>query len=383
MALALAATIGAIAPARALDVRVHYLEQTPERPPTLATLDAPPVDEGLAGARLGLSDNAAGGRFLGHDWSLEEVVTSEAGAFLEAAFAALREGARLLVVNAPADSLTALADMPEADEALILNAGSPDDSLRLAQCRANVLHTLPSRAMLADGLAQFMALRRWTDWTLVRGEGPGDGAFAESLRRAARKFGARIVEEKTWAFDADMRRSAVTEAPLFMQGRDHDVVMVADEIGDWARYVLYNQQRPRPVAGSEGLRPGAWSSMNENWGAGQLQSRFEALAGRPMRDVDWAAWAAVRSLGEAVTRTRSTDPSALRAYMLSGDFELGGFKGHALTFRDWNGQLRQPVILSHPRALAAVAPVEGFLHERSELDTLGYDKPESPCEAFE
>ena len=62
------------------------------------------------------------------------------------------------------------------------------------------------------------------------------------------------------------------------------------------------------------------------------------------------------------------------------DFELAGFKGQKLTFRPWNWQLRQPILLAAPRALVSVSPQEGFLHERSLLDTLGYDAPESGCE---
>ncbi|MGZ4991625.1 MAG: branched-chain amino acid ABC transporter substrate-binding protein, partial [Methylobacter sp.] len=47
--------------------------------------------------------------------------------------------------------------------------------------------------------------------------------------------------------------------------------------------------------------------------------------------------------------------------------------------RSWDGQLRQPVLLAAPRSLVAVAPIEGFLHPKTELDTLGYDQPESTC----
>lgn len=382
-AVIICAIVFAAGAAHAVDVAMLYLERRVERPPTLATLDPPPEDAGRAGALLGLQDNAATGRFMAQNWFMDTVVADDGDAFLGAAREALAGGLRLLIVNAPAADLLALADLPEAADALILNAGAPDVALRLEACRANVLHTLPSRAMLADGLAQFLAKRRWTDWLLVAGQGPGDAAWAEALSRAAAKLGHRVVARKDWAFDADMRRSAATEFPLFTQGPDHDVVVVADEIGDWARFLLYNTDRARPVAGSEGLRASAWSAMNENWGAGQLQSRFEKLAGRPMGDLDWAAWAAVRTLGEAVTRATSADPADLRAYILGAEFELGGFKGHALTFRPWNGQMRQPVMLGHPRAMAATAPVEGFLHRVSELDTLGYDEPESDCRAFQ
>ena len=136
------------------------------------------------------------------------------------------------------------------------------------------------------------------------------------------------------------------------------------------------------MAGSEGLRAEAWAPAVEQWGAAQLQSRFAKASGRGMRPEDWAAWAAIRSLGEAVTRTGSADAAVLRTYLLSEDFELGGFKGRPLSFRDWNGQLRQPIPLATERAMVAMAPLEGFLHQVNELDTLGADRAESACRAF-
>ncbi len=237
--------------------------------------------------------------------------------------------------------------------------------------------------MLADALAQFLMKRRWDEWFLIEGQGPGDAEWAAALRRSAEKFGAEIVAEKVWAFDADMRRNAAQEAPAFTQGPDYDVVVTADEIEDWARYLPYNTWEARPVVGSEGLVPAAWSPAMEQWGAVQLQNRFRKLAGRPMTTRDWAVWAGVRSVGEAVTRTKRNDAAALRAFLLSPDFELAAFKGRPLSFRPWNGQMRQPIPLAHARAMAALAPIEGYLHARTELDTLGHDEPESSCAAFQ
>ena len=104
---------------------------------------------------------------------------------------------------------------------------------------------------------------------------------------------------------------------------------------------------------------------------------------REMTAQDYAAWAAVRTLGEAMTRTNANDPETLRSYITSDQFELAGFKGRPLTYRAWNGQLRQPIAIAHPRALVAQAPLEGFLHQTNELDSLGLDRPESTCEAFQ
>jgi ABC transporter substrate binding protein (PQQ-dependent alcohol dehydrogenase system) len=133
------------------------------------------------------------------------------------------------------------------------------------------------------------------------------------------------------------------------------------------------------VVGTQGLSPAAWGRPVEAWAAVQLQGRFRKLAGRTMRPVDWAGWMAVHAVGEASVKARSTDPAAVRAALLDPGFEVGGFKGRPLSFRAWDGQLRQPVFLLWLGAVTATAPIEGFLHRRTELDTLGLDEPESAC----
>jgi ABC transporter substrate binding protein (PQQ-dependent alcohol dehydrogenase system) len=80
-----------------------------------------------------------------------------------------------------------------------------------------------------------------------------------------------------------------------------------------------------------------------------------------------------------VTRTGSIDAATLYSYLLGDDFEIAAFKGRSLTFRTWNGQLRQPIPLVQPRAVVGQAPLTGFLHPRTELDTLGFDAPETDC----
>ena len=173
------------------------------------------------------------------------------------------------------------------------------------------------------------------------------------------------------------------ELPIFTQPlKDHDVLIVIDEINDYSRYVEYNTWLPRPIAGSHGLRPLAWDRMVEQWGAAQLQSRFHDLHERNMKSEDYAAWAAVRAIGEAVTRTNQNAPSDVKSYLLSDKFALAAFKGRPLSFRAWNGQMRQPIPVVASGALVSQAPIEGFLHERNELDSLGLDHLESKCEAF-
>lgn len=365
-----------------LTLPVTWLRVAVETPPTLSNLDPAPDGLGRDGAELGRNDNATTGQFLGHKYTLDLSDVPLGGDPVDAARAALAD-ARVLILDAPADVQLAIADLREAEGALLFNASAPDVRLRGADCRANLLHTIPSTAMRTDALAQFLVMRRWSKLALIEGPHPGDTAFAASLRASLTKFGLKPGPSKTWTFDADMRRNARQEVPLFTQSLgDHDALLIADELNDFGRYIAYNTWLPRPVAGSEGLVPLAWADVVEQWGAAQLQSRFEKLAARGMQSRDYAAWAAMRSLGEAVTRTNSTDPETLRAYILGDTFELAGFKGRPMSFRPWNGQLRQPIPLVQPRALVAMAPLDGFLHQSNDLDTLGQDQPETTCTAF-
>ncbi len=366
------------APAAALEVHVTYLERQTVRPPVLSNLDERPEDLGIAGARLATVDNASSGKFLGHDYRLSLVRLAP-----EEALDPARLGeAGLILADAPPADLIALADaLPEA---LIFNATSRDDDLRAEGCRANILHTTPSDAMLADALAQFVAARRWDDLALITGPRDSDAALAETYRRALGKFGAGIDREKVWPFEADLRRSAGAEVPLFTQALgEYDLLLIADAADDFARYIPFNTWLPRPVAGSAGLRAMGWAPVVEQAGAAQLQGRFAELAGRNMTPEDFGAWIAMRSIGEAVTRTGKSDAAGIRGHILSDDFQLAAFLGRPLSYRGWDGQLRQPVPLVTADALVAQAPLEGFLHEVNEMDTLGVDRRESECRAFD
>jgi len=378
-AAACAITAGSKLHANELDINIVYLEQQRERPPVLSNLVVHPEDEGEQGAILGTADNNTTGKFLKDTYTLETIIVPPEEDVVAAAQAAL-EGTKLVVLNMPSDKLLQIADLPAAADDLLFNAGSANVSLRSAGCRANVLHTLPSRAMLTDALMQFFKKRKWDSIYLLEGNRDVDKLYAASVRTSANKFRVSIAAEKQWIDDADMRRNASAEIPLFTQARKYDAVVVADEDDDFGQYVQYNTWLPRPVAGTAGLEPVAWDRVVEQWGAAQLQSRFEEQTERSMTSLDYAAWAAVRSIGEAVTRTQNTDPATIGEYLLSDKFALAGFKGAKMTYRKWNGQLRQPIPLVHPQSVVALAPIEGFLHHTSELDTLGLDQPESACE---
>ncbi len=360
-------------------VSIAYLHQAVERPPKLSNLDVLPENDGFAGGRLSIQDNNTTGRFLKQEFVLREVSVPPKGDAMVAFRALLDEAVPFIIANAPASRLLEMAEAAKGKQVLLFNVGAPDDRLRDGDCRDNVMHIAPSRAMLADGLAQYLVWKRWREWFLVVGQRSGDRLFAEALRRAAKRFGAKIVEARSWDYGPDVRRTAQAEVPAFTQGVEYDVLVVADEIGEFGEYLAYRTWLSRPVVGTQGLIPATWHRAHEQWGAAQLQSRFLKAFGRRMTPLDNHVWAAVRAIGEGATRTDSTAFEAIRDYIRSPDFELAGFKGQKLTFRRWNWQLRQPILLAAPRALVSVSPQPGFLHPYSLLDTLGLDEPESDC----
>ena len=300
--------------------------------------------------------------------------------------AALAAGERLFISDLRAEQLLQLAPLADEAGALLFNARAPEDHLRTDACHESVLHVAPSRAMKADALAQYLIWKQWPDWFLMQGSRPADVAFADAIRRAAQRYGAKIVEEREYEFVDFARRTDTghvqvqRQMPVLTQDvAEYDVLVVADESDIFGEYLPYQTWDPRPVAGTQGLVPTAWSRVHEQWGGTQVQRRFEKFSGRWMTERDYNAWLAVRIIGEAVTRTESAEAQALHDYMLADDFTIAAFKGEGLSFRPWNQQLRQPILLVNPRVLVSVSPQEQFLHQRTPLDTLGYDEPESDC----
>ncbi|WP_244523602.1 ABC transporter substrate-binding protein [Bosea sp. BIWAKO-01] len=373
-------------PTEARTIGVLFIREIQDRPLPLSLLDIPPPDDGIAGARLALADNNNTGRFLGQEFRLDVIESAKADELLAEAESRVATGQHFLVLDVRPQTVLRLADALKGKDVLLFNAGAPDENLREEDCRANVLHTSPSRAMLADALAQYLVWKQWRRWFLVRGTQPEDQAFAEAVRRAAKRFGGRIVEERAFSDEGGSRRAdggheqIQLQIPVFTQNAAaHDVVVLADEAGLFGEYFPFRTWEARPVVGTQGLTATSWHPALEQWGATQFQNRFRRSANRTMRPLDYDAWLAVRSIGEAAARRRSTAFAEIAAYLRSAEFDVAGFKGQKLTFRDWNGQLREPILIATPKIPVSVSPQPGFLHQFSTLDTLGLDRPETKC----
>jgi ABC transporter substrate binding protein (PQQ-dependent alcohol dehydrogenase system) len=383
-AVSLAALATSAVAAEPTEIAIGYLGRAGV-PQTLSPVEQPAADDGIAGARLAIEDNNTTGKFLNQHFNLMEHRLKE-GEDVVAAVNALAAKTGFILADLPADTLLKAADALRGRDAILLNVGATDDRLREQDCRANVVHVAPTRSMLADGLAQYLVWKQWKRWLLVTGSHDNDKLYADALRRAATRFGAKIVEERTFEDTGGARRtdSGVTliqrQMPVFTQKAPaYDVLVAADESEVFASYLPYRTWDPRPVAGSAGLKPTSWDPAQDQWGATQLQNRFVKLASRRMSALDMQAWTGVRMIGEAASRTNSGDAKTLLDFLKGPKFSIAAFKGTRLTLRDWNLQLRQPILLSDGRMIVSVSPQEGFLHQFSELDTLGVDRPETKC----
>ncbi|MCA1455710.1 ABC transporter substrate-binding protein [Bradyrhizobium sp. BRP22] len=383
-AIGLVAMAKPVLSAEPIEIGIGYLGRAGVQQ-KLSLVEQPAENDGIAGARLAIEDNNTTGKFLNQRFNLEEVRLRE-GEDVAKAATALADRNGFIIADLPPDALLQAADALRDRGTVLLNAGAIDDRLREQDCRANVIHVAPTRSMLADALAQYLVWKQWKRWFLVVGSHDKDKLYADALRRAATRFGAKIVQEKTFEDTGGARRtdSGVTliqrQMPVFTQQiAAYDVLVAADESEVFASYLPYRTWDPRPVAGSAGLVPTSWDAAQDQWGAIQIQNRFVKLNSRRMTALDMQAWTATRMIGEAASRTNSGDPKKLFAFLKGPDFSVAAFKGTRLTLRNWNQQLRQPILLVDGRMVVSVSPQEGFLHQVSELDTLGVDRPETKC----
>lgn len=333
-------------------------------------------------ARLAADESAMELQSVGLELHVREVMLPDRSA-LPKALAELR-AARVhhLVLDLPEVELRQVVKTAPAalDGAMVFNATLDDDVLRGEACAAHLLHTYPSRQMLSDALAQYLAARHWRKVLVLQGPLAGDALQGVAMTQAARRYGLKIVQTRPFKLSGDPRERDFSNARLLTGDREHDVVLVMDSQGEFARLLPYATQWPRPVAGANGLTAQAWHPQWERNGGPQLSRRFQKQAKRPMQGQDWAAWSAVKAVTAVLVESPQASVSQQLKRLRSGTVFLDGFKGTRLSFRPWDGQLRQPVFLSHGDGVVGLAPLEGVLHPTEVLDTLGVDEKESSCQ---
>ena len=367
-------------------INIVHINKIIEREPTIYSINPEIVDNGILGSRMGIKDNNTTGKFTNQNFKLiEKKIGSKESA--KEIFENFRKNKyKFFILNVSKDDFIEIQSSDLIEDSIVINASLKDNNLRNQNCNKNVLHTAPSYKMISDALIQFLKRKNWTKLLLISGVNERDKQFADSIKLSSDRFGLKITNEKIWDMTHDFRRTADLEILKFTQGEKYQVLVLADEgntFGDsgnsFGDYIPYRTWKPTVVVGGEVLKPTSWHFAHEQWGGNQMQSRFLKQSKRLMTNIDFNSWVGVRTLGEAITRTKSLDPKILLEKIMDEEFNLAAYKGKPVSYRNWNGQLRQPILLVTPRALVSVSPQPGFVHPRTELDTLGIDETDSKC----
>lgn len=342
------------------------LERAALGQPTGPAVDA--LKLALADAKLEL--DAAGAAL-----QLDVQEVADAAAARAAATKAEATGTAALVTDLPAAWTLAAADGAKGP---VLNIGAAADALRAADCRRNLFHLAPSERMRADALAQWLTARKWSNVLLLTGPAPEDAQRSATAQAAIKRYGLKLAGSKAFKLSGDPRERDLANPLLLTQGQ-YDVVWVVDSDGEFAQSLPFRTALPRPVVGDGGLVALAWSSRYERYGAPQVTRRLAKASGRRMESHDWTAWMAGKALVAAAVKAPKGPAAAFQKALAEG--EVDGSKGVAMSFRPWDGQLRQPLLLTDGQGVIGTAPIEGILHPKNALDTLGADQPEKLCKA--
>jgi ABC transporter substrate binding protein (PQQ-dependent alcohol dehydrogenase system) len=369
------------------NVRVVYLGKEYEEPLPLSYAEKPITDKGVQGARLMLKEANQAGNFVGHSFELVEAIVPEDGDVVAKAKELLAGGERFFIADLEPDDLLAVADLPEAKDALIMNIRSSATKLRQEDCRTNVFHVIPDYAMRADALAQYLIWKKWPRWFVIRRDTPQDQDYLAMVKRSAARFGGKVVADKVYDLPPGARnldsghQQIQAQIPMETEeAPEHDAVWVINSDDDFGDYLMYRTYLPRPVVGTQGLQATSWDKSYTESGAMHFQNAIPRIAKRPPVERDYTAWLGFRALADSAMKSGKTSPKEIKAYMLSDQFKLEGFKGQAMSFRTWDHQMRQPVVLGGgTRVPVSTSPQEGFLHPTNVTDTLGFDKPETKC----
>ena len=382
--LALACGWSSAAPLQSVTVAVVSLANDARYNPKQLERAYPDHPGGRVGdaTRMAAEDVALELQELGLALKLREVQLTDAQALPKMLAELKAARVQHIVADLPPQVLTALAKAAPAalGGAMILNVSADSDALRNEACSSALLHTTPSRQMYTDALAQYLAARNWRKLLLLQGSLPEDQLQGAAMLVSAKRYGLKILQTKPFKLSGDPRERDLFNTRLLTNERDHDVVAVMDSHGEFARTLPYATQWPRPVMGSNGLMAMAWHPQWERNGGPQISRRFQKLANRAFQSQDWAAWMAVKAITAGLAENPKADVLNQIKLLRSGEVVVDGNKGPGLTFRAWDGQLRQPIMLGHGDGVVGLAPLDGILHPTEVMDTLGTDQKESKCQ---
>ncbi len=361
----------------------------------------------VEGARLAAEEaNYVAGAFGKVVRLLAEVATSPDDAEKKAR-KLVRQGGAKAILGGGDDLLTRAIQGTSAREGVIyLNTMSRSEALRGARCHRLTFHVEASLAMYTDAMGQWLVRRakqpRWGFLT------PDSQAGAEMERLAARALrrngGTVVAREVVPAGTRDYRGTLTTLAkagpdvvimnlagPSLLQALAQftELSLTVQVAGPVMEAVEFWQAEPARLTG---VWPVLWFHRFRRYSGRELNKRLAKALGHPAESHAWASYTAMKAVWEAVLRGGRDDTAGLVSYFEKGR-GVDAHKGQPLTFRPWDHQLRQPLMVVRSQVPAADAkrwdifdllgevPLRGTPGENraAVLDTLGLSAAESTC----
>ena len=220
---------------------------------------------------------------------------------------------------------------------------------------------------------------KWKKVLILRGPLTEDELMASAFEKSAAQFGLKIVEIRDFLLGNDPRAREQNDLDFLTGDKRYDAVFVADSDGEFSLSVPYATREAAVVVGDAGVIPRVWHWTYLRHGAPQVHGRFERMHTRRMGEPDWGAWVALKTIAMAIARTKTTEGPKVAKYLRNDKFRVDGSKGPGMSFRPWNNQLRQPLLLTTSDWTITLAPIKGFKHRTNDLDTLGYGNQDSAC----
>jgi ABC-type branched-subunit amino acid transport system substrate-binding protein len=309
------------------------------------------------------------------------------------------------LIGALDDQTTSLlSDFAQQRRVVFLNTAARGGALRGDKCHRHTFHVEADLAMYVHAVGQWLLRNNRKRWYFVVASNP---LAQETYQRASHLLQAGGGTE-LGRFDSALGQrdyQAMLAGLAALQAEAIFVALMGQDLIQFLRQYKAAGAAPL-VAGApldipamwqaapehlHGVWATAWYHQLERFSARELNRRFVARFGKPADGYAWANWAAVKMTVEGMLRSASTEPAALVQY-LEGSPPFDGHKGRALTFRDWNHQLRQPLYVVKVREAPPQNPWD-LLELVDEvpspaargkavwevLDTLGEAKSESAC----
>src|SRR6476619_4386728 len=179
-------------------MRIYYLGKEYDEPLPLSYAEKPIIDKGIQGARLMLKEANQAGALVGSAFEMVEAIVPQDGDVVAKAKEILKDGDAFIIADLEPADLIAVADLPEAKNAVIMNIRSSATALRQELCRQNVFHIIPDYAMRADALAQYLIWKKWPRWFVIRRDTPQDQDYLAMVKRSAARFGGKVVDGKVY-----------------------------------------------------------------------------------------------------------------------------------------------------------------------------------------